>query len=105
MHCNISPGPLYLDATSKQHISAAHILRHGETLIQTVLMQVPCNEYTSRHFPVPHSHVIFLLHTFAFYDFNRRYQNCVYTYRILPNEDKQLSVQVGSQFDVIITLI
>lgn len=28
-----------------------------------------------------------------------RYQNCVYTYRILPNEDKKLSVQVGSQFD------
>lgn len=23
-----------------------------------------------------------------------RFQNCVYTYRILPNEDKKLSVQV-----------
>lgn len=31
----------------------------------------------------------------AFYYFNHRYQNCVYTYRILPNEDKKLSVQVG----------
>lgn len=27
--------------------------------------------------------------------FNYRFQNQVYTYRILPNEDKKLSVQVG----------
>lgn len=25
---------------------------------------------------------------------SRRYQNCVYTYRILPNEERKLSVQV-----------
>lgn len=30
---------------------------------------------------------------------DHRYQNCVYTYRILPNEDKQLSVQVGRRFE------
>lgn len=29
---------------------------------------------------------------------DRRYQNCVYTYRILPSEDKKLSVQVGELF-------
>lgn len=31
--------------------------------------------------------------------FDCRFQNCVYTYRILPNEDKKLSVQVGWQLD------
>lgn len=30
---------------------------------------------------------------------DHRYQNCVYTYRILPNEDKQLSVQVGGRYE------
>lgn len=29
--------------------------------------------------------------------FDRRYQKCVYTYRILPSEDKKLSVQVCEQ--------
>lgn len=32
-----------------------------------------------------------------------RFQNCVYTYRILPNEDKKLSVQVAWQFDTTFT--
>jgi len=31
---------------------------------------------------------------FLFFSIFCRYQNCVYTYRILPNEDKKLSVQV-----------
>lgn len=34
---------------------------------------------------------------------SHRFQNCVYTYRILPNEDKKLSVQVAWQFDTSFT--
>lgn len=38
---------------------------------------------------------------------DHRYQNCVYTYRILPSEDMKLSVQVGelSKVDEILCLV
>lgn len=42
------------------------------------------------HFTCFNMHYVFILLNLFFC----RYQNCVYTYRILPNEDKKLSVQV-----------
>lgn len=43
---------------------------------------------------------IFLFSDLHVFISDHRYQKCVYTYRILPSEDKKLSVQVGEQLNL-----
>lgn len=90
-HCNTRLVPLYLHTVLPQSNTLCPLqLISFKMFPKLFSLHV---EYISQHVSLHTVHVI------LFYYLNHRYQNCVYTYRILPNEDKKLSVQVGWQFE------
>lgn len=94
LHCEASSLLFAYSTATEQHTwpAVTQIILHG--YFEKSTKQTEATEYSNQYLTLQ-LHSCHIDNRFFVFYFNNRYQNCVYTYRILPNEDKKLSVQVG----------